>query len=417
MRSIVKFATKLSLTALIVCTGFSGVYANTLSEVEINSMDSGYGIVLKTEEAAQMKKTISSPDKMSVELKDVTASENLNTVYNNVANIDNVTISPASKNDIKITFKGKDIANSKISFETLKTDIPAVPAPANQSIKLNAPVSSYSPVYNPDNFVEEDESQTSNPKLNEVLTQMHITKEMLLSVKRYIKSAANHLNNALHGDINLATVVGIILIIGAFMFKSNKKQGSVKPERTIGLTSRANLDREIDINRNLAGNMNLSKASQTRLPATKAGYGMKAYQQSQKNPYMTANTVTNGISGIARRKPLSSSSSPIKKQTLSAQPVNNMSAPLKQNVLNNKVNSPMSPVLPKLNQHQKPAINMSIGGNQATSGNHRQALSQQSDLDSMKFLESITKIYENSGRSDLAKGLKDNLRKAQMSRV
>ena len=38
-----------------------------------------------------------------------------------------------------------------------------------------------------------------------------------------------------------------------------------------------------------------------------------------------------------------------------------------------------------------------------------------SDLDSMKFLESITKIYEKNGRTDLAKGLKDNLRKAQMS--
>ena len=39
----------------------------------------------------------------------------------------------------------------------------------------------------------------------------------------------------------------------------------------------------------------------------------------------------------------------------------------------------------------------------------------QADMDSMKFLESITKIYEKSGRADLAKGLQDNLKKAQMS--
>ena len=38
------------------------------------------------------------------------------------------------------------------------------------------------------------------------------------------------------------------------------------------------------------------------------------------------------------------------------------------------------------------------------------------NMDSMKFLESITKIYEKSGRADLAKGLKDNLQKARSNR-
>ena len=45
----------------------------------------------------------------------------------------------------------------------------------------------------------------------------------------------------------------------------------------------------------------------------------------------------------------------------------------------------------------------------------KQSTMDTSDMDSMKFLESITKIYEKSGRSDLAKGLKDNLRKAQLA--
>ena len=119
MRSIVKFTTKLSLVSLAFCISMSNVFANTLSEVEINAVDSGYGIVLKTDEAAQMKKIVSSDNKMTIELKDVKVSEDINTVYNNVANIDNVTISPVSKNDIKIVFKVKDISNSKVSFEPL----------------------------------------------------------------------------------------------------------------------------------------------------------------------------------------------------------------------------------------------------------------------------------------------------------
>ena len=118
MRSIVKLSTVLSLSAMTLLVCASGVLANTLSEVEINSLGDGYGIVLKTDETAQMKKVVSSNDRMYIELKDVNVSENIETIYNNVANLDNVTIQPASKNDVKIVFKGKDISNSKVSFET-----------------------------------------------------------------------------------------------------------------------------------------------------------------------------------------------------------------------------------------------------------------------------------------------------------
>lgn len=402
MRSIVKITTKLSLFTLALCLTMSNVFANTLSQVEINSLESGYGIVLKTDEAAQMKKIISSSDRMSIELKDVNAAEEINTVYNNVANIDNVTISPVSKNDIKITFKGKDIANSKISFESIKTNVPSSTLLPEQSIKLSGPVSSYTPVYNPEDFAVEEVSQTSNPELNEVLTKMHITREMLLTVKRYTKAAMKKANAALHGDINLMTVAGVILVIGAFMLKPRRKQGSVKPERIIGLSSnmqKNNIEREIDINRNLAGNMNLNRPSGLNsVPAAKAGYGMKAYQQSQKNPYMSANNSASGISGIPRRKPLNTSV-PVKRPTMKAQPVTSASAPLKQTlpkISQNKMNSPIRPEVPKMRQRNA---------------------STPSDLDSMKFLESITKIYEKSGRTDLAKGLKDNLRKAQMTQV
>ena len=397
MRSIVKFSRNLSLAGLALFLSMSNVFANTLSEVEINSQDNGYGIVLKTDEAAQMKKIISSNDKMSIELKNVSASENINTVYDNVANLENVTILPASKNDIRITFKGKDIANSKVSFETVKTDALATPIVENQSIKLNGPISSYSPVYNSENFIQEEESQTSNPELNEVLTKMHITREMLLTVKRYAKAIVKKAESAAHGDINFMTIAGIALIIVAFAFRGGKKS-NVRPEKSIGIASRDNINREIELNRNLVGNMNSKPSSINSISAANAGYGMRAYQQSQKNPYMTSNTSTNGVSGIARRRPLSASKA-VKKQTLSAKPLTSASAPLKQgyaNSLNTTVNSPIAPTMPKIN-------------NQKTL--------PQSDLDSMKFLESITKIYENSGRADLAKGLKDNLRKAQMSKV
>jgi hypothetical protein len=39
------------------------------------------------------------------------------------------------------------------------------------------------------------------------------------------------------------------------------------------------------------------------------------------------------------------------------------------------------------------------------------------NIDSIKFLESMTKIYEKNGRSDLAQGLKANMKKAKMGLV
>ena len=120
MRSIANITTKLSVAALAMCLTMGTVLANTLSEVEINPQGSGYGIVLKADTTTPIKKIVSSNDKMSVILKDVTVSQELNTVYNNVESIENVTVQPLSKKEVKITFKGKNIANSKVSFASMQ---------------------------------------------------------------------------------------------------------------------------------------------------------------------------------------------------------------------------------------------------------------------------------------------------------
>ena len=115
MRGIVKFSTKLSIAGLFVLMGMSAGFANTLSEIQIDGTDSGYGIVLKTDEITKMKKTVSADNnKLTIQLKDVEVSEDLNTVYNDVTNFENVTVAPAGKSDIKIIFTGEGVANSKV---------------------------------------------------------------------------------------------------------------------------------------------------------------------------------------------------------------------------------------------------------------------------------------------------------------
>ncbi len=409
MRSIAGLSTKILTTGFALALSVSCAMANTLSEIQINAENnangqSGYGIVLKTDEAAHMKKVINSEDKMSIELKNVDVSPSLNTVYNDVANIDNVTVAPTSKNDIKIVFKGKDIASSKVYFETVKTSsVPSVNE--TQSIQLSGPVSSYTPVYNPESFaVESEDSQTSNPELNEVLTKMHITRSMLVSVKKYTKRA---LKKAESSGVNPITAVGIIAIAAAFALRPRKKSADNARKRMSGVglsaaQNRSNLDREMNLNTRMAAQMNTNNNS------LRQGYGMKAYQNSQRNPYMTSNIASNGVSGIPRR-PLSqrlsqNTAAPVKRKPVSGVPLSPQSAPLKK--------APQRSASLMNNPIQPAASHTPLQHNSKAS----QRL-QESDLDSMKFLESITKIYEKNGRADLAKGLKDNLRKAQMANI
>ena len=397
MRGIVKFTTKLSIAGLAVLMGMSAGFANTLSEIEINAQDSGYGIVLKTDESAQMKKIVSADNnKLTLQLKDVEVSSDLNTVYNNVTNLENVTVAPAGKGDIKIIFTGEGIADSKVYFENNKTNI-LPSAPAAESIQLNAPVSSYTPVYNQEAATEElQEDQTANPQVNEVLTQMHVSREMLVNIKSRAKKL---LNKAASGDINLITIIGVIFIIASMMFRPKKKAAVQKQPGLSELLAKPKssdyLEREIALNRRMADNMSLTRPDGLgAVNPVNAGYGMRAYQNSQKNPY-TTNVEPTGISGIPRRKPIQTTAHKAQQQR---QIIRQSVAPIKtQPVINQPVSN--SPVATKPQTLQAPKAPLQK--------------SAPSDLDSIKFLESITKIYEKNGRADLAKGLKENLRKAQ----
>ena len=371
------FGKKIVGIALFFALGAAGAFANTLSEVQINADEQGYNIVLKTETAAQMKKVVNSPDKMSIELKDIKASEELNTVYNNVSNIDNVTIQPLAKQDLKITLKGKGISSSKIYFEEAKT-LPAA-LPQEESIELNPPVNSYSPVYTGKMLVQDD--QTSNPQVNAALTKMNISRDMLISIKNVIKGFDSKF---------LGMLFVFVILAGAtvVMFKPRK---DVKSSFRIGLSG--NL-KNTSMQREIALAKDMDTYGAMRLPSggARMNYGMNAYKQSQRNPYMTNNLAQHrtGVSGIPRK------SFQGKKASVS-QPVVRQQAPYA---------APSSfasePVRPALNSAP---VQMTMP--QADSVN----------VDSMKFLESITKIYEKNGREDLAKGLKDNLKKAKMTKM
>lgn len=406
MRSIANLGIKLSIVGLALLAGVSATLANTLSEVEISAMDSGYGIVLKTDEKTEIKKIVSSDNKMTVQLKDVEVSPDLNTVYNNVANIENVTVAPSGKSDIKIIFKGEGISNSKIMFGDSKAKVSMLKK-SQEAIELSAPVSSYTPVYAHNMLPSAEDEQIENSAINEFLSKFNGSSEMIFVAKKYAKKI---INKAKSGDINLITVMGAIFVFAALLMRPKKKQSVAEKQQSLsqmlskpqnGTQISSQMDREIALNRRLADNMPLTRPDGLgAVNSVNAGYGMKAYKNSQRNPYVTESlSASTGVSGIPRRRslnpqPVKRTSVPVKKQTVLKQP------------LQSKVQNPIS--------KQRKSMNSATS---ATPALLKSVPTESTELDSMKFLESITKIYEKNGRTDLAKGLKDNLRKAQMSAV
>ena len=124
-------------------------------------------------------------------------------------------------------------------------------------------------------------------------------------------------------------------------------------------------ERELDLYRNMGvGVQSHEPAAASPLQSVPgASYGLRAYQNGTRSPYVSAE--------IQRPRPMTSPNTVAQPTTKTINP----------------------------NPRTAPSITRPKTAN----------------IDSMKFLESMTKIYEKNGRSDLAQGLKTNMKKAKMN--
>src|SRR5574344_1716546 len=85
---------------------------NVLQSVQIEPLNDSYNIVLVADNAVEVKKTIQSPNRIIISLKGIRASKTLNTVYRNVANMDNVVVEPAGLDGLSIIDRKSTRLNS-----------------------------------------------------------------------------------------------------------------------------------------------------------------------------------------------------------------------------------------------------------------------------------------------------------------
>lgn len=398
---------KLLLLLVIICFSNVCVQAatdNVLQSIQIDTFKDTYNIVLKSDEKPEAKRVISDENKMMLTLKGVRASQELNTVYN-ATNIDSVTVEPAGNDTVNVLIQAQNVSHANLIFDTLDTPLGVLRAQDNKKaeepkqvkkhkkkIVLSHPVRDYRPV-----FEDEDEDSMS---LDSIMSNQYAS-----SVISMFKD---------DGITNAITIllIGLIILCTVRLFKKNSGK---EENMQVGL-SQSLREREMGLMQDMMSNQQqyqaqaqMQQAPQQQVQSQPAAirpemnYGIRSYQNANKTPYQQAmrspymSTDIKFNNSSLQQKMQEIRNNVQQQQTLSRQniqektPAQVASAPLRANRT------------AQAGVQQRPI-----------SSSSRMTTPQQrvTNMDSMKFLDSMAKIYEKNGRSDLAQGLK-----AKISRV
>lgn len=364
---------------------------NILNSIQIDALNNTYSILLDSDKNLDLKRVNQSPDNMILVLKNTVPAKSLNTIYKNAVEVDSIIVEATSNNSLKIMIKAKNIANAAVSTNSKETELQAINQksvltprkirkPKKDYISLAAPVEDYRPIYKED-IDDMDDSFDLIPSFG------------------FIEKIKNILSSGNNSNILTTGFVALILFCIAKLFKGKKQEPVVGlsqslKEREINLYKDI-LRSKSDLNNNHLGYSAYSAQQQQpkRTLNTNAGYGIRAYKSSLSNPYMTSDIVR------AANPNFNSNQQPKQSNVLS-----NKS---QQQSLNNSIKSNNRKFIAGKNQ-QLSNKNVSQSMNTLRKTNPTPA-----NIDSIKFLESMTKIYERNGRADLAQGLKSGMLKAQ----
>ena len=325
---------------------------NVLQSIEIVPVKDTYNIVLVSDKAVDVKKTVKASNQITLDLKDIRASKTLNTVYNNVSNVDTVMVEPAG-NGISIFFQAENAQGASVSFDSLA---PIVPPKTEKEIKLNSPVDSYAPIYR-----EELASERTSNLFNRLKNSSAVAD---------IKDSVDE--STVSDTANKVFSFGLVGLLAFAVLRFFKRK---EPDMKIGLSGSLN-EREIQM---YGGQQPIGTSYiNVEKPFTTVNYGLNAYQRENRNPYEAEAPIHN---------------------------------PRLRNYVNPSMNTNSTQTLSQPQQPATPvAVKPAVRKN-TTPVNTAPVNQGNPNIDNLKFLESMTAIYEKSGRHDLAQGLKASLNK------
>ena len=373
-------------TLFLFCTMSLSAFAqeNIISSVVISKSKekpNAYELNVDSTETVDYKMN-TDEEGVYFDLKNSTVSEDLGTIYDDVSNIDNVVIKEIKNNKVRIYVKGKNAKNTELVFvnslfETSKE--------SSKKIIINRPINEYQPTNHLNDLDSQDDIQDWN---DNSFNFSHLLAEILSSLKE--------------GMAGIILILISAFTIGAIIIKNLTSKISQDAEPLIGLnTSKIinnnelkNVSNRTETLRNAQNELNKAhqkyqsylqnkykdaykeKLKSINIDSIKKGIALNQYQKSTQNPYLDQEVIK--INNISNTIPQGNFQIPPRPRKTTK---NNFTSPYIQRQ-SNKIN-----YIPKANEKSS----------------------------STKFLESVTKIYEQSGRKDLAAGLKNSISKAKQS--
>ncbi len=348
----------LLLFTMIFSTAMVFASENVLQTIEIEPVKDTYNIVLVSDKAVDVKKTVQASNKITLTMKDIRASKTLNTIYNNVSNVDTVMVEPQG-NGISIFFQADNASAATVTFDALVASAPVAPMKkSTQNLKLNNPIESYAPIYS--ETFEDAKTSTMFDKLK--------SSNAVAGIKDSIDE------DAVSDTLKKTFSFGLIGLLAMSIVRLFKRK---EPEMKIGLSQSLN-EREINMYKGVQPIQHTYQSVEK--PYTTINYGLNAYQKENRNPYESAPMEFHN---------------PRLRQYASAQPQEYLTS---QPLVKPVQTQTMTAVQPQIKKMTTPVNAAPV--NQSNP-----------NIDNLKFLESMTAIYEKSGRHDLARGLKASLNK------
>lgn len=91
---------------------------NFLNTVILEGSEHGYNIILRSDSLANVKRISDGANKLTLDIKGLSASNNISTLYRNTSEASSVIVENTGANSVKVHINAKDAENSNIIFDT-----------------------------------------------------------------------------------------------------------------------------------------------------------------------------------------------------------------------------------------------------------------------------------------------------------
>ncbi len=350
----------------------------------------GYELDIDSSQAVNYKIKTVGENNIIFELKNSILDKNPQTFYNDVKGIESVIVKQYGRNKVRIFIQGQNVENTELVFINSIFEQPKDP----KSIIINRPINQYQSTDTSSDLDNQEENQNWD---DNSFNFLHLLSAILDNLK--------------DGAMGIVMIFAFVFVILLNVIRYISKNYSQDLDPLIGLNN-------VKASKNVPDGYseNIADSSLTGIKSRSETI-KKAQIELQKAHQKYQTYLQNKYSNQTKQK--TSFVDPLKRNlALNQYQKNNKNPYLNQEVIKlNDVNKFQSKDSFQIPPRPKKEINKSFSSPyiQRETNKIDYIKKPSSNTPNMRFLESVTKIYEQSGRGDLANGLKNTISKSKQS--